>query len=87
MSDKGIPLPKGLEPVGLLWDNDQIFISSKKIYVILNKRDGGLLQSVTLMNQPNPHFTLSKNKMLIVNNNNCGYFMDSAAGQKKHIVF
>lgn len=53
----------------------------------MNKQDGSILQTVVLANQVLSQICLSKNKCLILNNSNQGYFMDVAKGMKTAIVF
>lgn len=46
-SDKGIQI--GMQPSQILWDNDLIYLASKKAYMII-KKDGTVVQSVNLIN-------------------------------------
>ena len=64
-----------------------IYLASKKAYLILNKHDGSIKQTVALNNQTVPQICLAKGKSLVLNNGNCGYFMDTHTGMKKAIVF
>lgn len=49
--EKGLAIPGGTVPIQILWDNDLIYISSKKGYLIFNKIDcNTILQSVALVN-------------------------------------
>jgi hypothetical protein len=49
ISDKGYPIGGSL-PNQILWDNDIIYLGSKKAYTMMSKRDGSLLQTVLLVN-------------------------------------
>lgn len=46
-----------------------------------------MVQQVQLVNQSLPQMGLFRSKLIILNNNNHGYFMDTLSGMKKHIVF
>ena len=86
--EKALALPKGTDPIQIQWDNDLIYISSKKGYLIFNKNDcNTILQQVALVNQLEPKFCLCKTKTVILNHGNCGFFLDAKSGQKKHILF
>jgi hypothetical protein len=71
----------------MLWDNDLIYMSTKKAYVILNKRDGGIVQMISIENQPIPMLCLAKGKPLVINKGNQGFFVDTKTGMKNNIVF
>jgi hypothetical protein len=74
-------------PNQILWDNDIIYLGSKKAYTMMSKKDGSLLQTVLLVNQATPLLCLSKNKCLILNEGNQGYFFDPEKGKKDAITF
>jgi len=42
--DKGIPIAGGILPSQILWDNDLIYLATKKAYMILRKQDGSIVQ-------------------------------------------
>mmetsp|Transcript_16010 Transcript_16010/g.24830 ORF Transcript_16010/g.24830 Transcript_16010/m.24830 type:complete len:110 (-) Transcript_16010:2224-2553(-) len=71
----------------MYWDMDLLFLATKKAYQILDKHSGNILQQVLLYNQPVPQMFLSKSKCLILNEGNCGFFMDKDSGQKQAITF
>lgn len=75
-TEKGIPLAGGMLPNQIVWDNDLLYISNKKQYFILKKADGSIVQTVSLKDQPYPQICLYKNKCLILNENNYGFFVD-----------
>ena len=49
-SDKGLPIIGGVLPEQVLWDNDLIYLGTKKAYIIMNKKDGSMVQQVILVN-------------------------------------
>lgn len=42
-TDKGIAIPDGILPTQILWNNDLLYIASKKCYMILSKKEGGVM--------------------------------------------
>lgn len=48
-----MPIVGGTLPEQILWDNEYIYLATKKAYIIMSKKDGQLVQQVNLVNQPN----------------------------------
>jgi len=64
-NDKGLMI--AINPIQLHWDDNLLYMSSKKAYVILRKKDGQMLQQIPHDRQQSPMITLSKsNKCLIL---------------------
>ena len=53
-------------PTQIIWDGDQIFIATKKNYMILNYRDGVMTANLALVNQDIPMMSVYKDKCLVV---------------------
>jgi len=49
-SDRGMPIIGGILPEQVFWDNDLIYIATKRAYIIMNKRDASMVQQVALIN-------------------------------------
>ena len=61
---KGYPL--GFAPTQLLWEGDNIFIASKRAYMIMNYNDGSLMAKCEIDVRDTPMIAALQDRLLIL---------------------
>ena len=58
--------PLGVTPTQIIWDGDNIYIASKKGYIIMSYSKGELISQYNLVNGDIPMMSVFKDKCLVV---------------------
>lgn len=64
-----------IKPSQLHWDDDKIYLSNKRAYVVMRKSDGQIITKVDIDKQEVPPFAVSKSKCLVLNDRNTGQYL------------
>lgn len=72
------------KPIHLFWDDNMIYMASKKAYIIMNKETGQVLMSITYDPKLNaPQMAMSKTKCLILVQNEVACYFDEKGISKQ----